>query len=196
MDVRLQDLIEKIKQEGVDTAQKQADDIIAQAKNKAQEIINAANKQAKTTVEKGKADVERFEKTAQSAIQQAARDTTLTVKEEIKKLFAKVLKQKVAKELSTDTLKKIIISFAQNMAKGKKLDVLVSPDDQKQLSKMISSALKEEFKKGISITPDPRIKKGIRVGIENEEAYYDITEEGITEFLQQFLSPQLRELLK
>ena len=196
MDVRLQDLIEKIKQEGVDTAQKQADDIVAQAKSKAQEIVASANKEAKEIVEKGKDDVERFEKTAQSAVQQAARDTTLIVKEEVRKIFERVLKQKVAENLSAETLKKIIVSFSENIAKGKKIDVLVSPDDQKQLSKTVTGALKKEFKKGISITPDPRIKKGIRVGIENEEAYYDITDEGITEFLKQFLSPQLAELLK
>jgi V/A-type H+-transporting ATPase subunit E len=196
MDVRLEDLIEKIKQEGVDAAQKQADDIVTQAKNQAKEIVDDANKEAMAIAKKAKDEAARFEKTAKSAVQQAARDTLLTIKEEVKNIFGNILKQKVDENLSPEILKNIIIGFAQNIAKGKGLDVLVSSDSQKQLNKMISKGLKEEFKKGITIKPDPRIKKGIRVGIKGEEAYYDITDEGITEFLRQFLSPQLSELIK
>ena len=196
MDVRLEDLIAKIKQEGVDAAQKQADDIVVRAKRQAQELIEEANKEARQIAQKAKNEAARFEQTAQNAVQQAARDTTLTVKEEIKKIFERILKQKVDEKLSLDTLKDIIVSFAQNIAKGKAIDVLVSPDNQKQLNNMITKEIKGELKKGITIKPDPRIKKGIRVGIEGDEAYYDITDEGISEFLKQFLSPQLSKLIK
>ena len=196
MDVRLEDLIEKIKQEGVDAAQKKSDDIVAQAKKQASEIIEEANKEARQIAQKAKDEAARFEQTAQSAVQQAARDTTLTVKEEIKKIFERILKQKIDEKLSIDTLKDIIVSFSQNMAKGKAIDVLVSPDNQKKLNNMIAKEVKGELKKGVTIKPDPRIKKGIRVGIEGEEAYYDITDEGIAEFLRQFLNPQLAKLIK
>ena len=50
MDVKLDSLIEKIKQEGIEEAQRAADEIRQKAEAEAQEIINKANEKARQII--------------------------------------------------------------------------------------------------------------------------------------------------
>ena len=51
-----------------------------------------------------------------------------------------------------------------------------------------------EMKKGIVIKALPDIKAGFRIMEKDGTAYYNITEEGIAEFLGEYLNPKLAGL--
>ena len=72
MDTQLKELIETIKAEGVQSAEKQAEQIVAAAEEKAQEITSDARQQAAGIVEEAKADRARQEAAGTEAVKQAA----------------------------------------------------------------------------------------------------------------------------
>ena len=83
MDVQLQELIDKIKKDGVATAEKEAAKIIADAEKKAEAIIADAQNKAEEIVKKGKNETERMEKASEEAIIQAGRNMLLSIVYEI-----------------------------------------------------------------------------------------------------------------
>ena len=61
MTQQLQELIDKIKQEGVQQSEKEAQEIIAKAQSQAQQIIDAAKQKADKLIAEAKAEIKRSE---------------------------------------------------------------------------------------------------------------------------------------
>jgi V/A-type H+-transporting ATPase subunit E len=197
MDVKLENLIEKIKKDGIDEAQKESQTIIDKAKEQAAAIIKEAQSKAQKLIEDGKKDVEKLKSNGEKSLQQAARDLALSLREQLTGLFDRLLKQKISGELSPEFLKDMIAKIIDNWSKDKKaeIEVLVSEKDKKKLEELLMAELKEEAKKTIDIKISKTIEKGFHIGIKGQDVYYDFTDESILEALREFLNPSLAAIL-
>ena len=83
MDVQLQELIDKIKKDGVGAAEASAQAIIEDAEKRAEAIIAEAENKALESEKKAKAESERFEKSSIDAISQAARNVLISFRDSI-----------------------------------------------------------------------------------------------------------------
>ena len=108
MDVKLENLIEKIRKEGIEEAQSSSDEIVKEAKQKAASIIDKANKDAEKIVQDAEAKADQFKTYAESDVKQAARNTELLLKEKITALFNGVFKRQVGGVLDAEYLKVFI----------------------------------------------------------------------------------------
>ena len=89
MDIQLQELIEKIKKDGVSSAETAARKIIADAEKKAASIVSDAEVKADSIIKTAKAETERMEKASEDAIAQAGRNLIISFRDGInKELFA------------------------------------------------------------------------------------------------------------
>ena len=77
MDVQLQELIDKIKKDGVTAAKTSAEEIISEAEENAKKIVSDAQAQAEKIIKNAKAETERMEKASEDAIKQAGRNLLL-----------------------------------------------------------------------------------------------------------------------
>jgi len=196
MENALDGLIEKIKQEGVREAKKLSSQMIDDAKKEAKQIIEDARKEASDIISRAKEEAEALRKKADNAIEKAARDTVLTVKEKLINICESLLKKKVTETLKDEFLKETILKVVDNWSqKEDKLNILLSKDDAEKIKSFILTKVKEAAKNKISISVDESIETGFRIGIEGENVYYDFSEESITEALKVFLSPRIREIL-
>jgi V/A-type H+-transporting ATPase subunit E len=197
MDVKLENLIEKIKKDGIDEAQKESQAIIDKANQEAAAIIDEARAKAKKLIEDGQKEVERLKINGEKSLQQAARDLTLSLKEQLVALFDRLLKQKISESLSPEFLKDMIVKIIDKWSQEKKvaIEALVSEKDKKKLEELLMHELKEEAKKTIDIKISTTIEKGFRIGIKGQDVYYDFTDESILEALKEFLSPSLATIL-
>ena len=73
----LQQLLEKIQRDGVGKAQAEADALLADAKAKAESVLNAAQTEAMKITADARQEAENFGHRAEETIQQAARDTVM-----------------------------------------------------------------------------------------------------------------------
>ena len=195
VEAKLENLIEKIKLEGVQEAKKQSDEIIAKAKEEASSIVITAKNEAEKIVENAKIESEKFRKNAESAIQQGARDVVLVLKEKIRDLFDRVFKMQISDVLSQEFLKDNIVKIIENWSQKQDLEILVSTEDQKNLMNLVFSAIRDELKDSLLLKADNRIHKGFRIGVKGEDVFYDLTDDGILEFLKQYVSTGVSEIL-
>ena len=83
MDIQLQELIDKIKKEGISKAEEDAKATIDAAEKKAEQIIADANAKAEEILKNAKAEIQRVEKASEEAIVQAGRNMLLSFKDGI-----------------------------------------------------------------------------------------------------------------
>ena len=193
MEVRLENLIEKIKLEGVDKANKQADEIIAKAKAEAAEILAAAKKDADALKSDAKKETDAMRKQGENAVAQAARDAVIALKIKIAALFDATLKKQTEQALDTAFLKDLIVKTVEAYAKGHEVAVAASPADAAKLTAMLATEIK---KHSIEIKTDSRIATGFKITVKGSDVSYDLSGEAIADALKVFVSGRLAELVK
>ena len=191
MEVQLESLVRSIKSDGVESARKEATNIIAQAKEESQRIIAHAQEEATQTRQRAKADAEKLKQTVEDALRQSARDMVLAVRKNMEELFRKLLQQDVANVLSGEGLERIILSLLKGWALDSSVDIQLSAADADALSESLIKKLKDELlNEDFAIKPLEGMKAGLRISFRNGTAYFDFTDEEISNALAQLLSPK------
>ena len=199
MDVQLQELIDKIKKDGVVTAEAEAAKIVEASEKKAEGIIADAQAQAAEIIKNAKAETERMEKASEEAIIQAGRNMLLSFKDSLIGELDGLIKAETEKAESKEVLTKLIPETVKAWAKNadaSELSVLLSEKDLKILESALTSELKAEVSKGLEIKPDKTLSAGFRIGVKNGAAYYDYSADSLAEMFAAYLNPKVAALLK
>jgi len=196
MSVKLDSLIEKIKADGVDAAKKEAENILAETKKEADAIVSKAQDKAEDFRKAAEADAKAYQKNSEAAIQQAARDTVLVLKEKITKMFDEAFVADVDSKLNESFIRDLIVMLVETWAKGDDVEVLVNEVDADKLMAAVKKSLKANIRDSVEIKLDRKLSKGFRIGKKDEHLYYDFTDESILESLRLFLNPKIAETLK
>jgi len=190
MDIQLNELIEKIKKDGIASASEEAAKLKSQAEAEAKRIVEAAKKEAEGITSKAKTDAERTEKAGIAAVGQASRNLVLEFKGKIQGLLDGLIAKDAAAAYDADTLKKLIPEVVKNWSKGDDLAVILPEKDLKALESTFKGKLAAELKKGVDFGA------GFRIAKKDGSAYYDFSAEAVTELLAAHLNPKLAETLK
>ena len=199
MDVQLQELIDKIKKDGVVTAEAEASKIVEASEKKAEGIIADAQAKAAEIIKNAKAETERMEKASEEAIIQAGRNMLLSFKDSLIGELDGLIKAETEKAESKEVLTKLIPETVKVWAKNadaSELSVLLSEKDLKILESALTSELKAEVSKGLEIKPDKTLSAGFRIGVKNGAAYYDYSADSLAEMFAAYLNPKVAALLK
>lgn len=199
MDVQLQELIDKIKKDGVAVAENEAGKIIADAEEKAKAIIADAQNKAAEIIKSTKSETERMEKSSEEAIIQAGRNMLLSFKDSLIKQLDTIINAETEKAMSKDVLAKLIPETVKAWVKNSdasELSVLLSEKDLKDLNSGLTSELKAEIAKGLEIKPDKTMTAGFKIGVNNGAAYYDYSAESLAQMFSAYLNPKVAGLMK
>ena len=199
MDVQLQELIDKIKKDGVAAAEKESAKIIAASEKKAESIIADAEAKAEQIIKSAKSETEKMEKASEEAIIQAGRNMLLSFKDSQIAELDGLIQAETTKAVSKDVLGKLVPETVKLWAKNSdasELSVLLSEKDLKALEKSLTTSLKAEIKKGLEIKPDKTLAAGFRIGVKNGAAYYDYSAESLAEMFAAYLNPKVAGLMK
>ncbi len=197
MDVQLKELIEKIKSEGVKSAEEQAAEIIGKAEQKAAEIIRNAESQAKTARDNASSDAARFEATGKEALKQASRDLIISTSKKLEDVFNNLLKSDVDAVLKGDFLEKVIMTVIKNWKDDlEDISVLLPPDQISELESGLKAKISKEISSGIDIKPLSGINSGFRITSKDGSAYFDFSGAGISDLLSELLNPKIAALLQ
>ena len=108
MEVQLQDLVEKIKRDGIASAEQQAAGIIAEAEKKAKAIVADAEKEAETLLKKTEVESQRFTNASEAAVKQACRNALIAFREGVVDSLNALIKTETAAAYNSDVLKTLI----------------------------------------------------------------------------------------
>ncbi|MDO9548241.1 MAG: hypothetical protein Q7J65_04675 [Candidatus Marinimicrobia bacterium] len=195
MESKLEHLIEKIKTDGIAEARKSAAEITDIARKEADGILKKAKADGEKIIADAGKEADKLKANSETALKQASRDTVLVTKEKLLKLFDAAFKKELGSMLSPEFAKELIVKIVDSWGKDKNLDILVSEKDLKQLQDLVFARGRAGLKDSVAIKVDKGISKGFRVGLKDNDVYYDFTDESIAEFLGEFLNPGIRAIL-
>ena len=199
MDVQLQELIDKIKKDGVGAAEASAQAIIADAEKRAEAIVAEAERKALENEKKAKAEAERLEKASIDAIKQAARNTILSFRDGINAELSALIQAETAKAYDDKLLKTLIPEVVKEWVKNpdaSSISVLLSEKDTAALSSSLTAALKGEIAKGLEIKADSSLDAGFRISTKDGAAYYDFSAESVAALFSAYLNPKTAQIMK
>ena len=198
MDIQLQELIDKIKKDGIEQSSADAARAKAAAEAEAVSIVAAAKKEADDIIAKAKTDAERFEKAGAAALEQASRNLVLSFKTEIARLLDSLVKRETVGAYSEDALKNAIPEIVKGWGaqKGDSIDLLLSPAELQSLETYFAQKLASELKKGVTLKGDKTVGSGFKIATKDGAAYYDFSADAVAELLSSYLNPRLAEIMK
>lgn len=198
MEVQLQELIEKIKKEGVGAAEEKAAQILKEAEERAKAILDEGQQKADAIVKKAREEQDRFEKASISSIRQAARNTIIEFRENLILQLDAIIKVETLNRYDSTVLATLIPEVVANMAKkeSSNISVLLQEKQAKQLEKSLIAAFKEKLMAEVNVLPDYNIKAGFKVTEKGASSYCDFTNESVADAFSSYLSPRLRDILK
>lgn len=199
MDVQLQELIEKIKKDGVAAADKESAKRIADSEKKAEKIIADAQEKAAEIIKNAKAETARMEKASEEAIVQAGRNMLISFKDALLSEFEGIILEETNDKVSKDVLAKLIPETVKAWSKNtdaSELSVLLSEKDLKALEASFKKQFKAQIAKGMEIKADKTLSAGFRIGVKKGAAFYDYSAETLAEMFGAYLNPKVAALMK
>lgn len=197
MDVQLKELIDRIKSEGIETAEGQARSIVEEAEKKAKQIVADAEKEADALRRKAEEDAARSEQTARESIRQAGRDLIISLQKKLQQLFDAVIYTETAGSLQGNALQKTIKELMDHWNEDvANLELLVAEKELAKLEKGLRDSLSAKLSKGLELKPLANVEAGFHVSYKDGSAYYNFSAEGVADILSEFLNPKLAEILK
>jgi len=197
MDVQLSELIEKIKKEGIESAQADAAKLKADAEAEARKIVEDARREAGAIAARAQDDSQRSVKAGSAALEQASRNLILAFKGEIQGLLNSLVAEGVSASYSADVIKGILPDLIKNWA-GKNTDsltVLLSEADAAKLDSAFRAKLASALKGGVEIKPVKKLDCGFHIVEKDGSAFYDFSAEAVVNLLCAYLNPALAEIL-
>ena len=193
MDIRVQELLDKIKRDGVESAQADAAKILSDAEVKRAAIVAAADKEARAIVDGAKTDAQRFAEAGRAALVQASRDLLLAFKGQIDEMLSSLVKSRVEAAFDADTVKKALPAILEAWAKDGRdeLSVLLPEGDLRSLEAYFKDKLGSALKKGVELKPLKNTKSGFRIVEKGGAAYYDFSAAAVADMLGAYLNSRL-----
>lgn len=194
MEQQIQDLINSIKKDGIDSAEMEKKRIISEAEKERDRIILEAKNERESMLKGAVAEVEKERERNNEALRLAARDLSLSFKKEVERKLQAILDEKIKSafdgDLLKDTLKSVINAEFTSGAV-----VTLSEDVKAKLSVSLLKELTNELGSGVEIVYSKDFGGGFTVMDKDGKAYIDLTDEEVVKLLYPYLSSKIRELI-
>jgi len=198
MEIQVQELIDKIKRDGLETASQEAAKIRSAAEAEAGRIIESAKKEAEEVIYKARQNAERSEKAGIAALEQASRNLVLAFREEIQGLLNKLVEDRINAVYGVDVLKNALPELIKNWAaKGENnLSVILPESALSGIEAYFRDELNGELLEGVELKPNRKIDAGFHISNKEGSIYYDFSVESVAGLFSSYLNPKLAEILK
>jgi V/A-type H+-transporting ATPase subunit E len=186
----IENLTQKIYQEGVEKANQEADDILQKAKDEAAQIVEKAKKEADDIKKSAEDDAAQLKRNTEAEIKLSAQQAVSQLKQNIKELLSgKILGESTGKLFAdADFLKQIILETIKNWKQDEGVELYLSEDLQEKLGDAFENSIRKEVK-NLEVKPNSRLEKGFRISQEGNAYQITFTEKDF----EAFFSPLLKE---
>lgn len=196
MEVQLQELIDKIKSNGVQSAKDEGAKIVSAARAEAVAIVAKAKAEASELLQKAEETVARNDKSGREALQLAARDLLLNLNERITSLFNASMTATTASAMDKEHLSSLIKTVLSTLNSQNAFVISLSEKDAITFGEALKAELASLAKAGIEIKPTRGIDAGFRIEEKNGAIAYDFSSNVIAENLSAYVNPKLAEDIK
>lgn len=199
MQNKLQELTDKLYNEGLSKGKQEGEEIVAAAKAEAEKIVAAAKAEAEAIVAKAAKEAEDLKTKVESDVKMASRESIAATKQDICGLIvAKMSDEPVAKALSDVEFAKAVISaVAEKFSAEQSSDLaLVLPASlQAELEPFIENQLAKNLKCGVEASFSKKIAGGFQIGPKDGGYFISLTDETFEQLIGAYLRPATKKIL-
>lgn len=189
----LEGLIATLKKEAIEAAEKQAGEIVAKAREEARAMLGEAAATKAEMLRQAEAEAKATREKGESALRQAARDLSVSVRNDLLAMLKAVLEREVDNAFSPELIEKAVLQILENVGSGASLEL--SGNLGEELAGQIQQRLQASGAWG-SISREASLVNGFAISREREGWTYRVTPEEVTEWLHAYLTPKWIEILK
>ena len=184
---KLQELTQKLYNEGLSKGKEEGEAILAQAKAQAEDIVKKAQEEAAAIVEKAQKEAADYKVKVEGDVKMASSQALQATKAAIEQIIvAKAVDAPVKEALSqADFLKGIITAVAQRFSAQESTDLaLVLPEQlQKELEPFLKGALAQTLGKGVEASFTKKLNGGFKIGPKDGSYFISFTDEAFQQLI-------------
>ncbi|MBQ8070607.1 MAG: hypothetical protein IJ202_07135 [Bacteroidales bacterium] len=196
---KLQELTDKLYNEGLSKGKQEGEAMIQKAKDTAAQIISEAKAQAEEILAKAKKDAADYQTKIESDLKMASAQALQSTRKDIENLVVgKVVDAPVKAAVSSpDFLKEIITAVAKNFSAEQATDIaLVLPESLKEsLEPFVKNELSKIIGKGIDASFSKKIAGGFNIGPKDGSYFVSMTDDTFNGLISEYLRPATKKLL-
>ena len=206
----VQELIDRIRDQGVQAAQDEAARLLVNARQQAQEIVSQAKAEAEAAQAKARAETEAYRQASLDALRLAARDTVLDLEARVLARFEEFVKRLVVsatrdKELVRSIVLVLAGHAAEEFIQDKEVEVRISsallegqtgPVFKEEGKLAILGLSSDMLREGLELVPDSEIEGGARVRLVQDKLEIDLSDRVIARMISQRLIPRFKAIME
>ncbi len=196
---KLQQLTDKLYQEGLEKGRAEAESLVAEAEARAAKIVAEAEARAAKIAADAERKAEDVEKNAMTEIALAGKQAVAKIKSEIETLIVAKVTAEGIKSANLDPafIKDMLLAVAANWNNGAKADLkALLPEAKKaELGAAFDSAAMALLAEGVEVGFSNDVKSGFKVGEKNGGYYISFSDESFEALLGGYLREKAAELL-
>lgn len=199
MQNKLQELTDRLYNEGLSKGKQEGEEILAKAKVKADEIVAKAQAEAAQIVEAARKQAEELQTKTASDIKMAAAQSIAATKKDIETLIVgKMTEADVKKALtSAEFVKELIKAVAEKFTTDGpvELEVVLPESLKKDVEPFVTNELAKILGAGVEASFSKKVSGGFRIGPKEGGYFVSFTEETFNELISEYLRPATKKLL-
>lgn len=199
MSSKIDQLTQKLYNEGVEKANIEAKNIISEAEKKAEKIVNDAKNNASKIKESAQSEAQSLKNEVTTELQNASEQVVESLKQNVTDIVvANTLDKMLDKSLGDpDFLKSVITTLVKNWDEDSKndLDLILSKDKEKELTGTFIKNVLKELNNKVEIKFDKGFKEGFIIEPKGGNFKLSFTKDDFINFFKAHLKPKVRELL-
>jgi V/A-type H+-transporting ATPase subunit E len=199
MQNKLQELTDKLYNEGLSKGKQEGEEILAKAKVQADEIVAKAKAEAASIVNAANKEADDLKTKVHGDLKMAASQSIAATKKDIESLIVgKMTGDAVKKTLSSaDFIKDLIKAVAEKFTTDGPVDLnLVLPESLKNdLEPFATKELAKILGAGVEASFSKKIAGGFQIGPKDGGYFVSFTEETFSQLISEYLRPATKKLL-
>ena len=199
MQNKLQELTDKLYNEGLSKGKQEGEEILAKAKVQADEIVAKAKAEAASIVAAANKEAEDLKTKVQGDLKMAAGQSIAATKKDIETLVvAKMTEAEVKKALtSADFVKEVILAVAKgfNTEEAADLEIILPESLKKDLETFVANELAKTLNVTVEASFSKKIAGGFTIGPKDGGYFISFTEETFNALISEYLRPATKKIL-
>lgn len=201
MENKLQQLTQKLYEEGLTKGRSEAEKLVADAQAKAAKIVAEAQAQAEKIVAEAKSSAEDVRKNSLTEIALAGKQAVTTLKDEIRGMIvAKTVAPAVkAANLDGEFVKNMLLAVAANWngtsTEKVSLEALLPEAQKAGFDAAFEASAKELLAAGVEVKYGKNVKSGFKIGEKNGGYYISFSDEDFDALFDEYLREKVSQIL-
>ncbi len=199
MQNKLQELTDKLYNEGLSKGRQEGEELLAKAKTQADEMIAKAQAEADRIIAAAQKQADEIKTKTASDIRMASNQSLAATKKDIETLVVgKMTEEAVKKALtSADFVKELIKAVAEKFTTDGPVDLaIILPESlQKELEPFVTKELAKILNAGVEASFSKKISGGFQIGPKDGGYFVSFSEETFNQLISEYLRPATKKLL-